>query len=434
MDKIYQSNPKNRRDVDIETSKLDILKLRFKLTKEGEEDVLIEKKLFFPRLIDNQFFIINGNRYFPIFQLVDSGTYRTNKTVTLKTLLMSVVCRDDRGIVVEDMDGNKYSSRVINIDIFKNKINVFIYYYAKFGFEKALEYFRLNTKVIIGNQPIEGKINFGITKNIVMSVNKEFMENENDIALIVTLIKSLPNRITEVKLYEQEYWVKRLGSNFTKNNSNFQDKGNSILLSFERLLDETTKRNQRLPDSEKSDIYAIMRWMSSNFVTLYKQDNMDLANKRLRLYEYLIYPLSIKFSKSMYRILNSRNVTMEQLKSIFSNIPEGFLVKKLVNNELIRYNNSVNSIDLFSSILKATQSGPQSQLSGGNNINIRYRGIHPSYINNIDLCATSAGDPGISFSLTPFVKLEDNMHFTKKASYSSFSDIRYEDDGDIDGI
>jgi len=130
----------------------------------------------------------------------------------------------------------------------------------------------------------------------------------------------------------------------------------------------------------------------------------------------------MKFSTSIYRIQNSRNVTMQQLKSMF-NIQQGFLVKALVSNELIRYSNAVNSIDLFTSILKGTMSGPQSQMSGGNTINVRYRGIHSSYLGRFDLCATAASDPGVSFTLTPFCDIYENMHFTKEPSYAEFIDL-----------
>jgi hypothetical protein len=202
---------------------------------------------------------------------------------------------------------------------------------------------------------------------------------------------------------------------FTTNNSNKQEKGESILISFERILDCWTKEILRVKKEDKEDIYTIVRWMILNYYELIKRDNMDLANKRLRVYEYLLYGLLSKFSKGVYRILNTRNPTFEKLKSILTNIRKGMLIKDIVNSELVRYSNSVNSINIFNSSLKFTMSGPQSPFNKSN-INVRHRGIHPSYIGRIGLTATSPGDPGISGTLVPFLELpkDCHMHFTKE--------------------
>ena len=96
--------------------------------------------------------------------------------------------------------------------------------------------------------------------------------------------------------------------------------------------------------------------MSKNFIELSKLDNRDLSNKRLRLYEYLVYPLLTKFSKGTYGLLNKKNPSLREIESILK-IPKGHLVSSLVKNETIRYVNTVNSYDLFSVALKATQGG-----------------------------------------------------------------------------
>ena len=55
---------------------------------------------------------------------------------------------------------------------------------------------------------------------------------------------------------------------------------------------------------------------------------------------------------------------------------------------------------------------PQSQFASGS-VNVKYRTIHDSYVGRLSLLSTSAGDPGCSGTLVPFLKLTDNMHFTK---------------------
>ena len=129
--------------------------------------------------------------------------------------------------------------------------------------------------------------------------------------------------------------------------------------------------------------------------------------------KYLVFPLLLKFSNSTYRILNSKNPTFNMLKSIF-NISPGFIISKLVSNELLRYNGATNSIDLFTSALRFTYRGPQSMSSkSGSSVSVKYRGIHSSYIGKVSLTASSAGDPGLSGMLVPFVKAED-LFFSKE--------------------
>lgn len=61
-------------------------------------------------------------------------------------------------------------------------------------------------------------------------------------------------------------------------------------------------------------------------------------------------------------------------------------------------------MDLFTSALKWTQSGPQSISEKGRTVNIQYRGLHPSYIGRIGLISASSGDPGLSGTFSPFMK------------------------------
>jgi hypothetical protein len=422
--KVYNFS-KSEKTIDIEKSELQLIKMSFEISKDGKTET-IDKMIYFPKLIDSQYFVINGNRYFPVYQLLDSGTYRTNKALTQKTLLMPIVLREKKESF-EDMNGNKHTMLNIDLDLFKNKIPFITYFFAKFGYEGTIEYFGLEDKIHIlekedldqlDEEELEDNVIFMITKNIALVVDKTYFSVRNNQIMVSTILNSFNSRIKVDKIFEKDYWVKKLGGFFTTNNSNKQEKGENIILSFERILDDWTKIILRTEGENKKDVYSVVKWMVENYSTLIKQDNMNLANKRLRLYEYLLHPLLIKFSKGTYRVLNSKNPTPEKIKTIFSNIQKGFLVKAIVNNELLRYDNSVNAISLFSTALRFTQSGPQSPFRSSN-VNIKYRGLHPSYLGRIGLTSTSAGDPGVSGCLTPFLELPQGhyMHFTEKPEF-----------------
>ena len=47
----------------------------------------------------------------------------------------------------------------------------------------------------------------------------------------------------------------------------------------------------------------------------------------------------------------------------------------------------------------------------GSNIGIRYRGLHPSYIGNISLTFSNAGDPGMTVMFTPFIDVSKDFFF-----------------------
>lgn len=405
-----------KKEVDVSDSILDIMTIRFKLSR-FDEEVYINKDIYFPKLIDDQYFLISGNKYIPVFQCVDAGTYRNKDCLTLKTLLMPIKLRfvaDE----IEDIEGNKYTGYSFKIDMFKNKLNPFTYYLSKNNIENVIEFFGMECilseePLDLSNQGIE-TVNFQIGKNNFIVFEKEWLDkSQSNLDVAITFINNFNNRS---KMNDQDYWVKKLGSNFTKNSSQQVEKANGILLSFERVLDGVTKEILRTEEENKKDIYHIIRWMMFNYRLLSKQDTLDLANKRLRLYEYILNPLLLKFSKSTYRLLNSRQITVHNLKTIFSNIHKGTLVKEIVKNELVRYKNSVNTYDLFTVFLKVTNSGPQTSFASGN-VNVKFRDIHVSMIDRIDLCSTANGDPGSNATLTPFCQLYKNMHFSENPTY-----------------
>ena len=72
---------------------------------------------------------------------------------------------------------------------------------------------------------------------------------------------------------------------------------------FERLLDVTTKKNLKVSEVNKVSIYAVIRWLLSNFPDLRKKNNMDLNTKRLRLNEYVGSMLNIKLGDSINRVM-----------------------------------------------------------------------------------------------------------------------------------
>lgn len=388
--------------------------VRFRIAhKDQEED--IELKLFFPKLIDDFFFELNGSRYCAIYQLVDRGTYATAKTFSLKTLLMPIVFRTDTEVAYTDKDGVEHSSRLLLLDIFKQRRNLLYYFMAKLGVTKTLEFFDYSDQILIIDEreedssayDDEGVLNFSVSKNITVIADPALVEDEASKVFLMSFLQLVEEtKVTPDKQDDLDFWLKRLGKCYTKNTNAYTHKANRVLISLERILDETTKENlAHVADEDKKSIYGILRWMSREYETLSREDNMDVQNKRIRLYEYLIHPILMKFSRSTYRLLNSKSTTFNQIKSIFNSIGPTFAIKKLVTGKILRYNGCVNGMDLFASGLKWTQRGPQSMAdSPATDVAVKYRGMHPSYVGRIELSAASASDPGMSGTFVPFCK------------------------------
>lgn len=402
------------REINLEESRFIEIEIKFHIEKDGEEKD-ITKKLYFPELLDHFSFLINGVSYYPIYQLFDAECYRTKKSIVQKTALQPIVLMFN-DVVVKDIDNTyEFSNKSIYSKLFDTRVPIFVYYFAKFGIEETIKFFNFPFTISgTSNSNGEDEIEFKLSKTIFLNVKKNWIEQEeiNEILLLTfldTFKKS--SRLIMEQIMDKEFWIRRLGGNFTKNTSNHYNKGISVQYSLERLMDETTKRISRIPENNKKDVYHLIRWMLFNFLNISRMNNMTLANKRLRVNEYLLFPLYEKSTKGILRLLNGKNNDIKKICSIFSTIHKGFLVDKCVNSDIMRYNNLVNSID-FTSMLKITNQGPQSISNSKGEV--RGRGLHESMIGNIDLVYTSNSDPGCSRMLTPFAKVLDNGFFTKE--------------------
>lgn len=419
---------------DIEPSRMDLAQVHFTLQmQDNRKDIVLS--IFLPKLIDRMFYHLNGSIYYPILQMVDRGTYVTRKTFTLKTLLMPLVFRrDTHSTLVDMLTETEHGELVFTLDLFRNKINVFRYFFASRGISATLEFFGIpqgddetpaSDNLFIADRadvaeldPAEYRAHeVRGSSGLAVVARRAWIDEAPHYhgSLMATLVDALDG--IQRKYIEQDevaQWKRRLGRHFTQNSNGFEEKAEKILISLERILDRRTKKNlAHVRPEDKQDVYGILRWMMREYRTLIQIDGMDVRNKRLRVSEYLIHPLLLKFSESTYRLLNSKSLTFRGLVAVFkpfihdidderSKPQVNFLIKKLVTNELLRYSNMVNSFDLLTT-LRWTARGPQSSSDRSRtDVSLKYRGHHPSYVGRIGLTAASAGDPGTSGTLVPF--------------------------------
>jgi len=402
----------------IEESRLSMAKitLRLKAPDEGsskivEKDVTIEVML--PRLVDKYFFYLDGSRYFSILQLVDAGVYPVRAGVVgLKTLLMPFTMTRHKEIFTNSEDKSiELTSHTIRA--FRKEIPITLYYFSILGFKETLKFLAADEAIfMVTKDDIEDTAHFEyfIFKDLTVAVKKDFMQQEpwvvGNILSVIAMTKA-----SKEDVYNIGFWNLQLGRQFTSGNDAALRKAEKVSVSFQRILDGSTRNNlAKIPERDKRNIFTLTRWICSEFDVLNAIDSTEIQNKRIRLWEYVLYPLIKKMSSETYRVINCRQVTIKTLESAFGGIKKNICTKALITSELLRYSTVVNTLDLFGAALCGTQGGPQGLSS--DSVPARLRGINPSYKGNIGFSKASAGDPGITFGFTPFFKT-DGLFFDK---------------------
>jgi hypothetical protein len=309
---------------------------------------------------------------------------------------MPIIIRTDKK-KFKDTEGNEYRENVFNTNLFSKKINILRYYLPCLGFKNTMEFLNMDEYIALVDEAndTENYVYFNL-KTQYLAVDRIQFETDKTFKLLVfTLIDCFVERgkrLDTTKLEDLDYWKIKLGAVYTKNPNNQLEKAESVLLSFRRILDETTKNNLKIDEEDKKDIFNLTHWMICNYDALKRKDNLSLLNKRFRYYEYIVAPFLRRVSNNTYRILNTKNLSMTKLKTLFKISPM-IIIKNMQTSDLIRYNNNVNDMDCFNTSLKFSMRGPQA-LSSSNTVSVYYRDLNPSQIGRFALNHSSNTDPG----------------------------------------
>ena len=109
-----------------------------------------------------------------------------------------------------------------------------------------------------------------------------------------------------------DIWLKKLGNN------NLQ-KGENLLRSAKRLLDETTGQILKVEIYHKHDVYTLTRWACQEYNDLRMKDNMDLNNKRIRSNEIVSSLITEEFSVRLNRLMTfGKKADLANYREVFS--------------------------------------------------------------------------------------------------------------------
>lgn len=418
------------------------------------ESFIKEGDIFINKLVDDCFYINEGVRYFLIYQIVDNSTYGTEDCVSLKSLLMPITLKQHVITAEPELMADPIDLKSFDTLLFSKRVNPLLYVFGKDAYnslinmevkdrdniisewqsykdpsliEKFNDFFKTDLKFSdnLNNLIEDGRTVFKIKQDkkddcgCYVSVSNDALKSDKLTQAVLGSLLDMKNETKKKRivfsydnLVTPWFWIDKLSAFFTKNSDAGKkfNKIRTMLISLNRLMDDTTRKILNISEDDKENTLTIIRYIMKNFDELMNADSQDLSGKRLRLYEYQLYPLRKYFSDQIYRVLNSPTRSKTVMDRVFSNLSPMFIIRQTVTNELLRYYNATNDMNLFSAFLKYTFRGPQSL---SKTVSMNQRDLHPSYAGRLSLIASSASDPGLSGSLCPFLQ-EYDYYFKKQ--------------------
>lgn len=434
-------NKKNKRDPKIRNNKCleelasssesiyDLLVVHFHVKARGQE-ADVTKQIRIPKLIDGRWYIRSGKKVLPLIQIVDNSTFvkqenkKKDNILNFKTTLYPIKVFT-KSMKLKFTDGEGFPVPIFQLDLFTKVTNPFLYFLANYGIEQTIEMFNLEKIISVVPNPIDEdrymylKVNNGIYLEVH---EKGFYVHDFVGKFVGSLYECMISDKTKITLkdvYNQDYWLERLSEVFSKKRS--VDKGERVLISFNKIMDPYTKKRLCLKKYQKKNTFTIMKWMLTNYEDLLKKDSNDLRTKRMRANETQAYFIDTYITKNVNSLLNTDNPSFDRYMKLFNAITEDTVFRsshaaagKSSQGSMYRFEryNDFDAIELSRYTLK----GPTGLNGGKKKTSMRYRDIYPSHLGRYDPNVCSSSDPGLTGYLCANVQFDDNGYFDSDKS------------------
>lgn len=427
----------------IKDDRLGVLKLEIEITgnvidpatKEKKRKKGIINKIMLLPIVENGYIQLKGRKFYLIYQMVDKSTYDNKDAVVLKSLMPVRVTRCSTTVVDAVDDSKVYKLPMYKLQVFKKMVNIILYYASRpGGLMGALDYLGVSNAIHIVDKidDVDKNIYLLISSECFLEINKEIFNQSLYVRAISGMVcESLSNRFNYSMIYDNSIFLKKLSS------TGDIEKGKDALTGLKRFLDVGTARTILTEDINKSDVYALLRWIMLEFNQLKAKDSNSLYNQRLRVNEYIASLLTIEFSNRLKKILKKgSNVVMTDLEDFFK-FDSFLLIQKFHSSGILRFEDSINDMSKFFCKFRYTTKGPHSiggkGTQGGranSDIPLDKRWLHPSAVGLIDLTVCSSSDPGRSGVISPFSNLS-SLYFSEELEPD---DVMYNLNNKIDDI
>ena len=314
----------------------------------------IDLSLLIPKLVDDNYIIINGRKKIPLFQLFDIPIVTRGENVKIRTNVATMM-------ITEEKEEPK-----IQVHFLGKKIPLSLLLLAYYGSDELTTRFLLNTFQI-----------------------------RNETNQMEILLKEIQQHIEESKEYTQDDYILELGRHYSRYNS--KSKGEDIVYA----LDLITK-----VDVMTAKIFQTNSLIEEALLALqlgYVDDTL-FTNKRIRCFEYLLFS---KLSKIIFDLCLS-NRTSRQPKF---NTNSTQILSECNVSDIVQFDFSINPIEELTKLSRVSLLGP-----GGfkrENIPRHLRDICPSMFGRICPVDTPDRDNcGVLQNLVPNVHLDENLKFS----------------------
>lgn len=414
--KVNQYEYINLKDSDV---KLLIVKYFIKVKENFQ---YIDVYILVPRIVDKYYFKIAGNIYYAMFQIVDGSTYNNStsasskvQNITLKTQFMPVKLYK-KNFTMNTVEGEEI--RVINYTsyIFKKYLYCLKYILARYGLYGTMQFMKINCLQFNNEYIVNDNMYTFENNGIYISVPKMIFDNDTVTqALVHTIYSSIISTTKYEDIFMNEFWICSLGGEF---NNYSTTKGESIMNSLEGIYDISTRESIRLPEEDKRDIYAILRWMVREFPHLKSKSNLDVSTKKIRYAEYLASLYAMSLCRSIYRLSDmNKRVTIDSVRKSVVKRPT-YLLDEIVKCRLVNYRGLVNDLDSLIA-LKYTYKG----ISGMGDKTVKavpqiYRSVQATDAGRLDIDSSPKSDPGMGGIICPLAKIYNG-------SFSEYQEPNY---------
>lgn len=388
-----------------------------------------------PRIVDKYYFRLSGSVYSAVYQIVDASTYN-NSTTSNKTKDKCVMFKTKhaktmiykRYVEINMFDGYDDNGEVKFVptvcacfvaELFGKRFPALKYILAKMGIPETLGYLCIDNLYLFRsldlNPYIDNPNYYTFYNNgLYITVSKlEYNNNEVCQSLISTILSNIvPEEIDGI--FTRNYWKCRLSNEYKNSRSgvhfNSSIQGDSILESFNHILDIRTRELLRLPEECKRNMFDVLKWILYEFEANVAKSNTDISIKRIRFAESIAAEYAIHLCNNVNNISNlGTTVSMKKLIQAVST-KVNYLTDRLKKSSLVAYNNSVNDMDGYT-VSKYTFKG----ISGMGEkktsaVPTVFRYCNASHLGRLDRETSSAGDPGMTGIICPYVTLDKDLN------------------------
>lgn len=333
-----------------------------KLTKDIQE---LDLSVYIPKLIEDNYIIINGRRKIPFFQLYDLPIITRGDQIKLKTNVAT--------IFVEDTNELPF----IKVNFLKGHVPLALLLFCKYDRDKIFDDFQLDS--IDVNKDMFSKLRLDLKGYYESSEGFERKDFITEVGRLYTTYNPLKKGETIIYALDIIPKIDIMSAKFFKTNS---------------VIDELV---EVIKGDESISILNVLTDRSS-------YSDLLFTNKRIRCFEYIV------LSHIAQSIFDLCIVNRTSTKPLF-NINSTKILSDCNVSDIVQFDFSINPLDEITKLCRTSLVGP-----GGfkkENVPTHLRDVYSSMLGRICPVDTPDRDNcGVLQNLLPNVNLDENLKFT----------------------